>query len=91
MATQDRVSEAPQEALTALPPSQATIKSRIRRTILKLFRIDRAERETSNKDYRSKYGERENNSLTFIRQHLTHGLIDIITSLIAIAVPINSA
>jgi len=91
MATQDRISEAPQEALTTLPPSQTTIKARIRRTILTLFRIDRAERETSTKDYRSKHGERENNSLTFIRQHLTHGLIDIIASLLAIAVPINSA
>lgn len=91
MATQDRVSEAPQEPLIALPPSQATIKYRIRRTVLKLFRIDRAERETSTKDYRSKYGERENNSLTFIREHLLHGIIDIVSSLIAIAVPINSA
>ena len=91
MATQDRVSEAPQEALTPLSPSQATIKSRIRRTISKLFRIDRADRETSTKDYRSKYGERENNSLTFIHQHLFHGIVDIVSSLVAIAVPINSA
>ena len=59
--------------------------------MLKLFHVDRAERETSTKDYRSKYGERENNSLTFIREHLTHGIIDIVSSLIAIAVPINSA
>ena len=91
IATQDRVSEAPQEALTAPSPSQTTIKSRLRRTIFKLFRIDRVEREVSTKDHRSKYGERENNSLTFIRQHLTHGIIDIVSSLIAIAVPINSA
>ena len=92
MATQDRVSEALQEPLTVLPnSSQATIKSRIRQKMLKLFRIDRAERETSTKDYRSKYGERENNSLSFIREHLSHGIIDIVSSLIAIAVPINSA
>ena len=91
MATQDRVSEAPQEPLTVLPTSQGTVKSRIRQKMLKLFHVDRAERETSTKDYRSKYGERENNSLTFIREHLTHGIIDIVSSLIAIAVPINSA
>ena len=91
MATQDRISEAPQEPLAILPPSQTTIKSRIRRMMLKLFRIDRVERETSTKDYRSKYGERENNSLTFIREHLSHGIVDIVLSLIAIAVPINSA
>ena len=89
MATQDRVSDAPQE--TALPLHQTTLKSRIQRTMLKLFRIDRADRETSTKDYRSKYGERENNSLTFIHQHLSHGIIDIVSSLVAIAVPINSA
>lgn len=91
MATQDRVSEAPSEALTPPSPSKATIKSRIRRTISKLFRIDRADRETSTKDYRSKYGERENNSLAFIHQHLFHGVVDIVSSLVAIAVPINSA
>lgn len=89
MATQDRVSEAPQEVLPN--PSQATIKSRIREKLLNLFSIDRADRESSTKDYRSKYGERENNSLTFIREHLSHGIIDIVASLIAIAVPINSA
>jgi metal iron transporter len=91
MATQDRVSEAPQEALTPLPPSQTTIRARIRRGILKLFSINRAERETSTQDYRTRYGERQNNSLTFIRQHLSHGIIDIVTSLTVIAVPINSA
>ena len=89
MATQDRVSEAPQEVLPI--PSQATIKSRIQQKLLKLFSIDRADRELSTKDYRSKYGERENNSLSFIREHLSHGIIDIVSSLIAIAVPINSA
>jgi metal iron transporter len=91
MATQDRVSEASQETLTPLSPSEKSIRSRIRRLILKLFRIDRAERETSDKDYRTKYGERENNSLSFIREHLSHGIIDIVSSLVAIAVPINSA
>ena len=89
MATQDRVSEKPQEVLPT--PSQATIKSRIRQKLLNLFSIDRADRDSSTKDYRSKYGERENNSLSFIREHLSHGIIDIVSSLIAIAVPINSA
>jgi len=91
LATQDRVSEEPQEALPPPSPGQATIISRIRYKVSQLFRIDRAARETSTKDYRSKYGERENNSLTFIRQHLSHGIADIVSSLIAIAVPINSA
>ncbi|KAF8807262.1 natural resistance-associated macrophage protein [Phlegmacium glaucopus] len=91
LATQDRISEAPQETLSPSYTSRATITSRIRCMVLNLFRIDRAERETSTKDYRSKYGDRENNSLSFIRQHLSHGITDIVSSLLAIAVPINSA
>ncbi|KAF8905430.1 natural resistance-associated macrophage protein-domain-containing protein [Gymnopilus junonius] len=48
-------------------------------------------RAASSVDYRSKHGERENRPLTFINQHLSHGVVDVVTSLIALAVPINSA
>ncbi|KAF8168258.1 natural resistance-associated macrophage protein [Crassisporium funariophilum] len=91
LATQDRVSDAPSEALPSPISSQMTIKSRIKHFITPFFRIDRAERAASTIDYRSKYGERENNTLLFIRQHLSHGIADVIASLIALAVPINSA
>ncbi|KXN83609.1 Manganese transporter SMF1 [Leucoagaricus sp. SymC.cos] len=47
--------------------------------------------DSQHRDNRTKHEERENNSLTFIRQHLTHGVTDVVSSLLLIAVPINSA
>ncbi|KDR84835.1 hypothetical protein GALMADRAFT_233253 [Galerina marginata CBS 339.88] len=93
LATQDRVSDAPPEDEELPSPAVAplTTWTKIRRLITSLFRIGRAERAASSIDYRSKYGERENSSLTFINQHLSHGIADVVTSLIALAVPINSA
>ncbi|KAF8649854.1 hypothetical protein AX16_005617 [Volvariella volvacea WC 439] len=90
LATQDRVS------LTSPPPelSGARTESRRRKTaryLASLFRIARAERAMTEKDYRTKHGDRENNSQEFIKKHLTHGVTDIIASLLALAVPINSA
>ena len=93
LATQDRISDARREdeelPLPAL--SQQSITARFRRFISSLFRIGRAERAASTIDYRSRHGERENRPLSFIKQHLNHGMVDVVTSLIALAVPINSA
>ncbi|KAF4572628.1 hypothetical protein EYR36_007138 [Pleurotus pulmonarius] len=97
LATQDRVALAPPPPAhpPVLPSSQPitrrTLKSRVKDFVVPLFAVSRAERAAAARDYRTKYGERENNSLAFIRQHLPHGVIDIITSLLGIAVPINSA
>ncbi|KAF9568538.1 Nramp-domain-containing protein [Agrocybe pediades] len=90
LATQDRVSDAlPDEQATLPTPVSITVKAR--QFVSSLFQFGRAERAASNIDYRSKYGERENNPLSFIQQHLSHGIADVITSLLALAVPINSA
>ena len=89
LATQDRVNIAPPE--DKLPPpasSRLGFKSKVQKIIGPLFRITHADRTI---DYRTKYGERDNNSLTFINQHLSHGIVDVVTSLIALAIPINSA
>ncbi|KAF5377515.1 hypothetical protein D9615_005132 [Tricholomella constricta] len=93
LAAQDRVSLAPPEAPSSLPGPTAprTLRSRIRAVMLPLFRVSRAERIAAAKDYRTRYGERENNSLAFIQQHLAHGIVDVVTSLLGIAVPVNSA
>lgn len=94
LATQDRVTNPPlMEAaeLPSHPTSRMPTKTRIRQYVLSLFRITRAERVASNIDYRSRYGERENSPLSFINQHLWHGIADVVTSLLALAVPINSA
>lgn len=92
LAAQDRVSLAPPE-LPSLPEPAAprTLQSRFRAVFAPMFRVTHAERVAAAKDYRTKYGERENNSLTFIRQHLAHGIVDVVTSLLGLAVPINSA
>ncbi|KAH9487086.1 Iron transporter SMF3 [Psilocybe cubensis] len=92
LATQDRVSDAPVDGqLPSNSGHQMSRRSNIRQFVSSLFRITRAERVASNIDYRSKYGERENNPLLFIRQHLGHGIADVVTSLLTLAVPINSA
>jgi len=64
--------------------------TRARQWFASLFAITPAERKAAARDYRDKYG-RENSDLKFIRAHLTHGLTDVIASLIGVAVPINSA
>jgi metal iron transporter len=94
LATQDRVSDPPPDEKLPLPQTNlngVTLTTKLRRFVRPLFRITRAERAESTIDYRSKYGERANNSYSFIRAHLSHGVTDVITSLLAVAVPINSA
>ncbi|KAJ3513552.1 hypothetical protein NLJ89_g2884 [Agrocybe chaxingu] len=91
LATQDRVSDAPPEEKLPTPALTPTGKARIYQILRSLFRIDCAERVASEKDYRAKHGERENNTLSFIRQHLSHGIADVVISLLALAIPINSA
>ena len=93
LATQDRVTSSPE----ALPyPAHATdedsigLKARLRIFFSSLVTVSRAERIAASRDYRNKY-DRENNDLGFIKAHLTHGLIDVISSLVCVAVPINSA
>ncbi|KAF9015016.1 natural resistance-associated macrophage protein-domain-containing protein [Cyathus striatus] len=95
LATQDRVSTVPLEEEEVLPgpivrPS-GNIVVRAVKWFLGYFTVDRADRENGDKDYRSKHGERENNSYTFVKQHLVHGIIDVISSLVTFAIPINSA
>lgn len=92
LAAQDRVSLAPppDPALPG-PVGRRNLRSRVVQFISPFFAVTKAERVAASRDYRSKYGERENNSLLFIHQHLAHGVVDVVTSLLALAVPINSA
>ncbi|KAI0094547.1 Nramp-domain-containing protein [Irpex rosettiformis] len=55
-----------------------------------LFEVSRAERIAASREYRTQYG-RQNNELSFVQSHLNHGIVDIVMSLIGVAVPINSA
>ena len=90
LATQDRIGPEPVLPSTAMSPPPSNLLERLRAWFRSLFTITRAERIAASRDYRDKYG-RENNELGFIRAHLSHGLVDVIVSLLAVAVPINSA
>ncbi|KAI0823054.1 natural resistance-associated macrophage protein-domain-containing protein [Trametes gibbosa] len=89
LATQDRITSPPVlPSPASLGPSN--FRSKIRTWFKSLFEVSRAERIAASRDYRDKYG-RHNNELGFVRAHLSHGLVDVIVSLLAVAVPINSA
>ena len=90
LATQDRIGPEPTLPNPILTSPPLNFVGRLRAWFQSLFTISRAERIAVSRDYRDKYG-RENNDLGFIRAHLSHGLVDVIVSLLAVAVPINSA
>ncbi|GJE87733.1 NRAMP metal ion transporter [Phanerochaete sordida] len=93
MATQDRVGTTNP---TLPPPVQSSdtpdqgFRARLKEWFASLFEVSRAERKALALDYRMKY-ERENNDVDFIRAHLKHGIVDIVASLMGVAVPINAA
>ncbi|KAF9056670.1 natural resistance-associated macrophage protein-domain-containing protein [Panaeolus papilionaceus] len=93
LATQDRVTDPlPETSLPTPTTNQSpSLRAKAKLAFIRLFRLSRAERVSSSIDYRSKYGERENNSYAFVKQHLSHGIADVTASLVALAVPINSA
>ena len=94
LATQDRtgmsIVSLPQPAQSSENSISFGYRARLRLWFRSLFAVSRAERIAAAKEYRNKY-ERQNNDLSFIRAHLKHGIVDIVTSLLGIAVPINSA
>nr|VWP01396.1 Atg26p [Ganoderma boninense] len=92
LATQDRIGAAPTLPDPALTTASgpSNLRAKLSAWLQSLFTISRAERIAASRNYRDKYGH-ENNKLDFIRAHLSHGLVDVIASLLAIAVPINSA
>ena len=93
LATQNRVGGPPEKLpypVHAIEEGTLGYRARLRRFFSSLVSVSRAERIAASRDYRNKYA-RENNDLGFIKAHLTHGLVDVISSLICVAVPINSA
>ncbi|EGO02730.1 hypothetical protein SERLA73DRAFT_84509 [Serpula lacrymans var. lacrymans S7.3] len=90
LATQDRVSTAPRPLPTPSTTSEPGVRGRWTRIRRALFSIYRSEKRES-KDLTTRHGLRENNSLKFISAHIRHGTVDVVLSLLAVAVPINSA
>ncbi|KAI0050665.1 natural resistance-associated macrophage protein [Auriscalpium vulgare] len=90
LSTQDRVSTTP------LPlPSPANASPHggrgLRVWFRSLFAITRADRIAADREWRDNFVRPENNTLEFVHAHLGHGIVDIVTSLLGVAVPINSA
>ncbi|PSR80736.1 hypothetical protein PHLCEN_2v6652 [Hermanssonia centrifuga] len=93
LATQNRIDTPLQPLPHPVQTSGSThigTRSRLSAWWKSLFAVSRSERILAVREYRNKYG-RENNELVFVKAHLSHGLVDIVTSLFGIAVPINSA
>lgn len=92
LATQDREAfHKPTPANLPEPLNRKMLKRNTKTYFMDLFRITSAERAAAAKDYRSRYGVRENNTLSFVKRHLNHIVIDVCSSILVFAVPINSA
>ncbi|KZS93079.1 natural resistance-associated macrophage protein [Sistotremastrum niveocremeum HHB9708] len=83
LATLDRVS--PEEAELPAPPSRP--QRNPARYLKSLFAVRKADNFSSP----LRHGDFQNNSLSFVRAHLIHGVIDVAMSLLGFAVVINSA
>lgn len=90
LATQDRVSQPPQPLPTLADARRPSFFQRLKRFWRSILYFSRSERDNE-KDYISRHGFRQNNSIEFIRAHLGYGTVDVIFSLLGLAVPINSA
>ncbi|KAN0100854.1 Natural resistance-associated macrophage domain containing protein [Tylopilus felleus] len=71
-------------------PHHSSFQSSLRQCCRNLFSTTRAGHDDST-DKSIRYGLRQNNPLSFIQAHMTHAVVDIIFSLLVVAVPINSA
>ncbi|KZV68667.1 Nramp-domain-containing protein [Peniophora sp. CONT] len=91
LATQDRVSTAP--APIPLPAGAETMPRRKRAIayLKSFFTASRFERIAEDRQHRNQFARPESNTYEFVQAHLRHGLVDIVTSLLCVAVPINSA
>ncbi|KAJ7255856.1 NRAMP family [Mycena haematopus] len=98
LATQDRLAvKAPPLGAKPEPANSGETASntlrewaRINRLVEFLAHLVRTPPPSQNSTRVKRHADRENNSLAFIRTHLTHGIIDIVGSLLGFAVIINS-
>lgn len=94
LATHDRVGARappiPVPVSTDVEPKMNIIK-RTRSYLASLFEVSRADRIAADREHRNHFAHPENNSVHFIQAHLSHGVADIVISLLGVAVPINSA
>lgn len=100
LATQDRLGgtsrvalsetdsyESTEQTVLARPSRMRSIVTSVVSFARRQFRVSRVEKSLH--EYTT-HAERENNSFKFIRSHLYHGIIDMVLSLLGLAVVINS-
>ncbi|KAH7930469.1 smf Mn2+ and Fe2+ transporter [Leucogyrophana mollusca] len=100
LATQDRLSSEPLKKVSTFSSSSffhgdvnplESRYTRIRRTLKSfwesLFRVERSDDTRCSVAHHS---DRDNSSLTFVRAHLYHGMVDVVVSLLGFAVIINA-
>ena len=85
LATQDRASVKP----VVLPSPSSTRDTGHKSLIVKISAQLRPV-HADNSDEFGSHADRPNNSLTFVKAHLYHGIIDLVVNLLGIAVVINS-
>ncbi|KAG2156502.1 natural resistance-associated macrophage protein-domain-containing protein [Suillus bovinus] len=90
LAAQDRVSQPPKPLPTPADARRLSFFERFKRFWRKILFFSRSEHDDG-KDYATRHEFRQNNSIEFIRAHLGHGTVDLVFSLLGLAVPINSA
>jgi metal iron transporter len=90
LATQDRVSQPPKPLPTPADARRPSFFQRLQRFWRSIIYFSRSEHDNE-KDYTTRHGLRQNNSIEFIRAHIGHGTADLVLSLFGLAVPINSA
>ena len=85
LATQDRASVKP-AALPSMSNIRTTESKGPLGKLLNHFRVVRTE---TSEEFTS-HAERPNNSLSFVKAHLHHAIVDIVVNLLCLAVIINS-
>lgn len=85
LATQDRASVKPID-LPSLPDQRGTRSKGLLGRFLDLFRPTHIDAQ----DEYANHAERPNNSLSFVKAHLNHSVVDIVVNLLGLAVIINS-
>lgn len=99
LATQDREASSPREAPASRDADAAgegtlpsvrnarTLVRRLSKSFMDMFKIQKI----ADKDNEPKsHADWTNNPLTFIRRHLAHGVVDMVVSLLGLAVVINA-
>ncbi|KAF8205412.1 smf Mn2+ and Fe2+ transporter-like protein [Mycena galopus ATCC 62051] len=100
LATQDRLTVEASPVVTVLEPRSTVDSSETSKSLSKLLRFNRlvgffasilrTPPPSQSSTHVKRHTDRENNSLAFIQAHLTHGVVDIVGSLLGFAVVINS-